>query len=454
MRQTLVAVALAVLALIVPAVPVFALTRYSPDPATLIWTRTTGTGTMADNGGGSYSMSSTSTSQTDFLSQSFSHPGGPLWWAVNVTGLVNNDFIYLNLKESTGTNWIGCNTLTSVGYKRCGETVPAGNYQLYFRIRGSGAYLNFDSLGAYDSDPGSSPPNPPAVPASPTLVVDSSSQITVSWSAVSGATSYEVRRGDVGLIASPTGTSYVNTGLTGSTTYAYTVAACNANGCSAQSVASTATTQQALDQYVVTMSVAKPIRSLWQVVRGRATYVPTLVITRGGVGIPGNAYSPGMFSVVTATPASTHACSVGCAVSGTGEIEAQNVDGPLTFAVMDDALDGFTKFVTVPISTLGTSVSFSWSIPAGDPGNTGDAATTTATGGGAVTDSAAVQAANEQAWTDTSTPSLTTYLGYFTDTISGVRTLFASVLGFLPGEMQALLAFGLAVAVARGVIGR
>ena len=72
-----------------------------------------------------------------------------------------------------------------------------------------------------------------------------STQINLSWTASTdnvGVTSYKVYRGD-SLVGSPATTSYIDTGLAASTSYSYTLVACDAaNNCSAQSNPVSATT--------------------------------------------------------------------------------------------------------------------------------------------------------------------------------------------------------------------
>ena len=80
--------------------------------------------------------------------------------------------------------------------------------------------------------------NPPPAPS--TLSTSAgSTQLTLTWSASSGATSYNVYRGGAAggeggtpIVTGITGTTYTNTGLTNGTTYYYKVAAVNANGTS------------------------------------------------------------------------------------------------------------------------------------------------------------------------------------------------------------------------------
>ncbi|MEO8097235.1 MAG: hypothetical protein ABI811_05995, partial [Acidobacteriota bacterium] len=78
---------------------------------------------------------------------------------------------------------------------------------------------------------------PIAAPAAPTglTAVPGNGQVSLSWAAVGGATSYNVKRatlsgGPYTVIATPSGTTFVNTGLTNGTTYFYVVSGINAIG--------------------------------------------------------------------------------------------------------------------------------------------------------------------------------------------------------------------------------
>ncbi len=87
-----------------------------------------------------------------------------------------------------------------------------------------------------------------AVPAAPTALAATAGnqQISLTWSASSGATSYHVKRGTVSggpytQVGSPAVTSYSDTGLTNGTSYFYVVSAVNASGESANSSQASAT---------------------------------------------------------------------------------------------------------------------------------------------------------------------------------------------------------------------
>jgi len=85
----------------------------------------------------------------------------------------------------------------------------------------------------------------PTVPTGLTPVPASTKQINVYWNAstdTTGVTGYKVYRNGV-LVGSPTLTNFSDTGLNPSTTYSYTVSACDAAGnCSAQAASASAAT--------------------------------------------------------------------------------------------------------------------------------------------------------------------------------------------------------------------
>jgi fibronectin type 3 domain-containing protein/dihydrofolate reductase len=131
-----------------------------------------------------------------------------------------------------------------------------------------------------DFSPASSATTLLNAPQNISLNVDSASQITVSWSAVTGAKKYEIYRGknsdasDRSEISSPTSGPYINTGLTPNTTYYYWIKACNAQGtCSDFSPASSATTLLNAPQNInLNVDSASQITVSWDNVTGTNRY--------------------------------------------------------------------------------------------------------------------------------------------------------------------------------------
>jgi Glycoside hydrolase family 44/Fibronectin type III domain len=146
-----------------------------------------------------------------------------------------------------------------------GLTNGTNYFYVVSAVNASGESANSSEVSTtpVSSAPGSS------VPAVPTALAATAGnqQISLSWTASAGATSYHVKRattsgGPYTQVAAPTSASYVNTGLTNGTTYFYVVSALNASGessNSSQTSATPATTAAADVTITVDPTKTKPI---------------------------------------------------------------------------------------------------------------------------------------------------------------------------------------------------
>jgi hypothetical protein len=136
-----------------------------------------------------------------------------------------------DVKRSTvsGSGYATVSSPTGTSYTNTGLTNGTTYYFVVDAKNANGTSGNSSQVSATPSS-GSAPPIPTGVSA-----VQGAAQITVSWSASSGATSYHVKRSTVSgsgyaTVGSPTGTSYTNTGLTNGKTYYYVVTAVSSGG--------------------------------------------------------------------------------------------------------------------------------------------------------------------------------------------------------------------------------
>jgi alpha-D-xyloside xylohydrolase len=170
-------------------------------------------------------------------------------WQVPVTLSANTAYQY---KYDAFGNWAGA---TNWGDNNNDKIGDAGGANIAFTATAAGSYLfQFDdSARAYaivppggTPPPPPPPPSPPPVPTGVSAMATSSSAITVSWVASSGATSYTVSRavngGSYSDLKTVTALSLNDTGLTASTAYAYRVVASNGSATSAPSLEAKATT--------------------------------------------------------------------------------------------------------------------------------------------------------------------------------------------------------------------
>ena len=194
-----------------------------------------------------------------------------LTWAA-VDGAAKYE-IYRSTQQSTGFTLLG--TTTSTSYVNTGAAVGT---TYYYKVRA----LNVDgAAGAYSSTvSGAAKAVAPAAPTV-TMTYSDSGKPKLTWSAVSGATSYRVYRSEsrgtgYSLLGTTTSTSYVNTGAAVGKTYYYRVKAVNSAGTSAYSniVSGTARTPAPAAPVLKggTSSASGKPQLTWAAVDGAAKY--------------------------------------------------------------------------------------------------------------------------------------------------------------------------------------
>ncbi|WP_053707925.1 chitinase [Streptomyces sp. NRRL B-3648] len=160
-----------------------------------------------------------------------------------LSGYVRGSYVYLGA-SGTGTTDVSAWTQSAPDWQRLSTTFRTGPSTTKVTVYTHGWY----GTGAYQADDislvgpgGSGTGQPPAAPAGLKTTSVTSSSVGLSWSAVTGATSYAVYR-DGTRVQTVTGTSATVSGLAASTAYSFQVAAVNTAGESAKSAAVTATT--------------------------------------------------------------------------------------------------------------------------------------------------------------------------------------------------------------------
>src|SRR5207244_718368 len=127
---------------------------------------------------------------------------------------------------------------TSVGTPATASFTDTGltNGTTYYYVV---AAVNSAGTSSNSAQASGTPNAPPAAPTGVTATAGNA-QVALSWTAVTGATSYKVQRaavtgGPYTSVGTPTTTTFTDTGLTNATTYYYVVAAVNSAGTSPNS---------------------------------------------------------------------------------------------------------------------------------------------------------------------------------------------------------------------------
>jgi chitodextrinase len=156
---------------------------------------------------------------------------------------------------------------------------PSTSYS--YRVRATDAAGNLSSYSATSTVTSFADTTPPSAPANLTATAISSTQINLSWTASTddvGVTGYRVEScsgtscSSFAQIATPTGASFNNTGLTASTSYSYRVRAADAAGNLSSYSATASATTQAPGPVSVTVSPMRAAIAIGQT----QTYVATV----------------------------------------------------------------------------------------------------------------------------------------------------------------------------------
>lgn len=157
--------------------------------------------------------------------------------------------------------------------------------------------------GAHSNIASATPVGPPAPPSSVSATT-SGTQVSLSWVASPGATSYDVLRSTVsgsgyaGVATNLAGTTYVNTGLATSTTYYFVVQGANLYGTGATSAQAVATTVPAAPTGLLAAGGTGQIAISWAATPKATGYNLLRSMTNGssyltiagGSGVPGTSF--------------------------------------------------------------------------------------------------------------------------------------------------------------------
>jgi fibronectin type 3 domain-containing protein len=319
-------------------------------------------------------------------------------WSSSASDGWNNTAKQLTVTNANG-NTVTCygfgNPANGLGQYTTGTFTANATTQTFAIIGVNYGYPRINSIQVRDTTGGGSPPPTPTGLSA----TAGNAQVSLSWTASSGATSYNVKRATVNggpytTVASPTTTSYTDTGLNNGTTYYYVVSAVNGSGDSANS-----------SQVSATPTAGSP------------PPIPT-----GLTATAGNA------QVALSWNASTGATSYNIKRSNTSGGPFTTIASPTTTSHTDTGLNNGTTYYYV-VSAVNA---------AGESANSSQASATPLAGGGGVTWSAAVNIGSNSGETDVSTSGNLLYAyawGNINATVNGVAfTGTAATSGNIPSS--------------------
>jgi hypothetical protein len=164
---------------------------------------------------------------------------------------------YVKRSATSGGPYAQISAPSAASYTDTGLTNGTRYFYVVSAYNSAGQSANSSEVSATPM----APSTPPAVPAN-LQATAGNAQVSLSWTASSGATSYHLKRSTTSgsgytQIAAPTATSYTDTGLTNGIAYFYVVSALNAAGESANSAQATSTPANLAADVTITIDPAK-----------------------------------------------------------------------------------------------------------------------------------------------------------------------------------------------------
>ena len=264
-------------------------------------------------------------------------PGGSVKTPAAPNGLsatAGNAQVALSWSASAGATSYHLKRSTTSGGPYTQISAPAGttftdtglkNGTTYFYVASA---VNEAGESTNSSQVSATPKSAATAPAAPTGLSASAGnqQVALSWSASSGATSYNVKRattsgGPYTQISTSTGTNSTDTGLTNGTTYFYVVSAVNASGESANSAQVSATPKSpvpAVPTGLIATAGVQQVALSWTASSGATSYNVKRATTNGGPYTQVNASTTNSFTD-TGLTAGTAYFYVVSAVNASGE---------------------------------------------------------------------------------------------------------------------------------------